>query len=320
MFKKSINTILLFLYCSAANISDANKQILLDRAVANNDKEAVQLLLKSGIDPDVVTKALANAIMDCKRDMAKIILNSGAELNLNLPVYNYHTVLSCAIISRFDIEYISILIKLGADVNFFGYGGVCPMFFAVQNGDKDLVVLLLNNGYLDLGEAFHSGITRVRDIEILKLLLPVSNQESINAALYCAIVANESKDIIELLLASGANANYKRDSLPVLCWALNQDQLEVARLLINYGADINFTQMPDEYGVSSYSVLLCAACRSHKTDLLKLLLSQPNINTEQLIYDHTSKKSMSVYELANFHGWHEAVKIFDEYYINKLKR
>lgn len=328
MFKKLINTILLCLYCSAANISDSNKQILFDRAVANNDKETVKLLLNSGINHDAAAKILANVIMSCNLDMAKFILEFGAKtINLDLPVYGGNTALNYAIISDFDIEFIALLIKSGVNVNLSGLRSFSPMINAIYKNRKDVVVLILNNGYSDLDGAIAAS---VRDIEILKLLIPVSKKASIDNALLGAILADiEGREIIiKLLLDLGADVNYHHPNhWSTLHWALSRGQLDTARLLISAGADINYQYIyPD--GKGSTTALYFTCCfnqtqntdRTQNTDLLKLLLSQPNINTEQLIYDHQSKIHRTVYEFANIRGLHEVVKIFDEYYINKLKQ
>jgi ankyrin repeat protein len=264
--------------------------------------------------------------MSCNLDMAKFILEFGAKtINLDLPVYGGNTALNYAIISDFDIEFIALLIKSGVNVNLAsnhsGLRSFSPMFHAISKNRKDVVVLILNNGYLDSDEAFYSAITAsVRDIEILKLLIPVSKLASINAALYSAINTNvEDTEIIKLLLDSGTDVNYHNPSnWSLLGWACIRAKLDTARLLISYGADINYQGRGQDGMVTNTPLNSC--CSSKNTDLLKLLLSQPNINTEQLIYDHQSKIHRTVYEFANIRGLHEVVKIFDEYYINKLKQ
>jgi len=114
MFKKIINSILFCLCCLAAEISDASKELLLERAACNNDKNTVVQLLKAGLRPEALTRVLAKQVLDGRVDMAKFILESGAKIDLTMSVFMGKRALTYAIDSGMDIEFIQLLIKSGS--------------------------------------------------------------------------------------------------------------------------------------------------------------------------------------------------------------
>jgi hypothetical protein len=107
---------------------------------------------------------------------------------------------------------------------------------------------------------------------------------------------------------------------------------KIAKLLIDAGANINDHLIsnvsfrclgtPLSYctGLNPTSIIPGKPECEERLALLKFLLSQPNINTEQLIYDFHTKKYLTAYQIAIDRKLLETVKIFDEYYINKLKQ
>ena len=335
MLKKLISIIFVCLQISAAGICDTNKQILFERAVLNNDKQAISLLIKAGLNPDSLARVLAKYIMCKNLDMANFILESGAKINLDLACYNNDTLLNYAIINKHDIKFIELIIKLGANVDQYGanvdqYGrwiqSRSPLSNAIRMSNKDIIILLLNNGCNSLQQSgttedytFLAIAASVGNIEIVKLINDVSSQSSKN----CTLISSSrlgQKEIVELLLNSGADVNAKGcNYYTALHYAVQNCHLEVAQMLIAAGGDVNATRLSG-HGQIFASCLSDSVSLSQSTNCLKLLLSQPNINTEQLIYDHQYKENLTAYEIAIKRGSIEAVKIFDEYYMDQLKK
>lgn len=318
MFKKIINSILFCLCCLAAEISDANKELLFERAACNNDKYTVALLLKAGLNPEGITRVLAEQVLRGSVDMAKFILESGAKIDLTMylfqkrPEGSRKRALTYAIDSGMDIEFIQLLIKSGSEHwNWPRYKNEClheAMRASVDSNRIDVVILLINNGYNNERGLFIPTEDGFGNIEILKLLIPFLSQENKDQVFVYA-VSNDGIDKVELLLNSGADVNKGLISLVNSCGRRRPEDLEAAKLLINAGADINSMH-------ASQSVLF-QACKDPA--LLKLLLSQPNIETE-----HKNKtwddQELTAYQYAVYNNYAEAIRIFDEYYLNKLKQ
>jgi len=337
MFRKLISTIFICLQCLAAGICDANKQILFEKAVSNNDKQTISLLIKAGLNPDSLARVLANQIMCKNLDMANFILESGAKINLDLACYNNDTALNYAIINKHNIKFIELIIKSGANINQYGgdvdqYGrwyrsAESPLSNAIRMSNKDIIILLLNNGCNSLQQSstteaytFLAIAASIGNIEIVKLINNVSSQSSKN----CALISSSrqgQKEIVEFLLNSDADVNAKGcNYYTALHYAVQNCHLEVAQMLIAAGGDVNATRFSSVPGQIFASCLSDSVSSSQSINCLKLLLSQPNINTEQLIYNYQYKENLTAYEIAIKRGNIEAVKIFDEYYIDQLKK
>ena len=81
------------------------------------------------------------------------------------------------------------------------------------------------------------------DIEVLKKMgynINFSDQYNQNA-LYSAIVDHKDREIISKLINAGAYPNtICRDGTPVLYFALNTETMDIAKLLLDSGANVNF--------------------------------------------------------------------------------
>jgi ankyrin repeat protein len=296
MFVKFINTILLCLCCAAAEISDANKKILFERAILNNDKNTVSLLLKAGF-------------------------------NLELPFDNGLTALNYAIQSNNDIEFISLLVKSGANVNLSG--GRWPIIHAFSFNRKDVINLIIDNGYDDRTFEFNgvnSPLAKAAvhgDMELLKLLIPISTQVSKDCAL-CQAVISENSYVVEWLLNAGANVNgvMPNGNHCVFLQAIHSQNLKIVKILLQAGVEINCAITDKILPFYAYKMEMRKRYpyMGIEPSLLEFILRQLSVNTEQIITYDNYKKHGTLYQIAKDYNIQEVLQIFDEYYLNKLKQ
>jgi len=108
--------------------------------------ENARLLLDAGADPNVQTddgrSALFNAISGGHEDLVRLLLKRGADPNLNT---SPNSSLIGFAVKQANKPIVSQLLAAGADVNGGGRGH-SPLYWAIDRGDADLALLLLNAG------------------------------------------------------------------------------------------------------------------------------------------------------------------------------
>ena len=116
---------------------------------------------------------------------------------------------------RGNIEAVKQHIAAGTDVNTKEVDGFTPLYFAAQNGQKEITELLIEKGAdVNVKNYNKGGVTPLR-----------------------GAVANSHMEIAELLIAKGANVNAKEDQgLTLLFFSGTK---EIAELLIAKGLDVN---------------------------------------------------------------------------------
>ncbi|XP_078672580.1 dynein axonemal heavy chain 12-like isoform X2 [Branchiostoma floridae x Branchiostoma belcheri] len=194
-----------------------------------------------------------------------------------------------------QVKCLQVLLQGGADANRTTAGGQLPLHLAAEAGHDRCVELLCpvtcKNAVNKCPESpFHSAMAG-HHAGCIKLLatagfspntLPVDGKgKTGNSALHGAVVRKD-RDCIEELLKSGADPNLDHPS--VLCEAIKQRDLELMRLLIQHGADVNYLYTPHKSVVQSTLLFILqqpnqvrgladpqSSCWSRQ-DMLKLLL------------------------------------------------
>ncbi len=166
---------------------------------------------------------LAEAIKAQDYITARSLLQDKIDVNVSEP--DGATALAWA--AYWDAHEIArMLISSGADANLANDYGITPLMLACNNGSPEMVRLLLD-ARADPNMAQWMGVTPL---------------------MICS--RSGSTDSVRLLLTQGAdvNASESRRGQSALMWASTGQHLEVARLLMEYGADSNLqTRMPDDF-------------------------------------------------------------------------
>lgn len=187
-------------------------------------------------------------------ECVRLLLDYGANVNVTDDI-GYTPLHLCA--RRGNVVTMKTLIAVGAKINFFEdedvshdskvieYLTMEPLNLAVQNNNVECVRLLLENGARPNNRYFMG-----HEIN----LVPLENTE-------CLL----------LLLQYGANPNvFNRGGLCPLMKACKEHQIEAARILVNYGADIN-AQCPPLFEQKS---VLQIAIQSGNIVIINLLLQK----------------------------------------------
>lgn len=148
---------------------------------------------------------------------------------------------------------VDILLKAGANANVEDTNVLIsgPLCRAIINGAHDIVIMLLDNGAnIDtpdgIGDTALYTMARYSDEAMAKILLTKgANTNTYNSlgetALHLAILRGEDGfGVTKLLLESGADTETRNTSgsTPLL-FAANNDRQELARVLVEYGANRN---------------------------------------------------------------------------------
>ena len=152
------------------------------------------------------------------------------------------------------VEIMKSLVKAGANINQLTNVGGSPICIATQHGNEAAVSYLL-------------GLNEIQEIS-----------DNVYNPLHIA-VNNKREDIVKLLLESGkVDVNFLiNEGTSALQIAVHNGDLSMTKLLLDYGADINFT--PKEVFSGELRSFLDYASHKGNTDMVKLLLKyKPTID------------------------------------------
>ena len=204
------------------------------------------------IGPAIATE-LVDAVRAGNANRVVQLLDSGADPNKGSP-YNgpLHEAARMG-----STEIATILLRAGADVELPGFGGVHPLHSAAMAGQSKVMSILLKSG-AKVDSLDNTGRTPllsftsgdIRDVDTLKALLDGGADPNLLDGLFHPLdyaAMNGRAKVADLLIAFGANIDAKDNlfgetPLHLAIFANTEVpviHLEVARLLIDRGADVN---------------------------------------------------------------------------------
>lgn len=178
----------------------SSQQITLENSELLVVEEIIQILINNGVDINRQNEgeptALMYAVEAGSKDLAEILINKGATVNLKGPSGSTITALMWAVRNNnvempyetyleVAMEIVNMLLKNGVEINAQNEEGRTALMYAVSEGSKELTEILIKNG----------ANVNLKDING-------------DTALIIAI-GNENEEISELLIKSGANTNDK---------------------------------------------------------------------------------------------------------------
>lgn len=256
-------------------VTDQNNidQKILFYVAAFGDEETLQTLLKKGMDINSTDEdgntLLAIAAKSGNINNIKYLIQK-INLNQNKGLY---TPLELAVLNN-QFEATKLLLENGAKIifNISDTSKTDILSSACENGNLDIVKLLLKNGYPKDG--YNQGLqtaAQYNQVEILQYLISAgvdinnifNNDTVLGVASYWGSI-----DCVKLLVSSGANINGSKDLVTPLSKACFSGYAEVAKFLIENGADVN-AQPADITG----QLPLQQAIMSGSIEIVKLLVN-----------------------------------------------
>ncbi|RYP17553.1 hypothetical protein DL765_004442 [Monosporascus sp. GIB2] len=220
-------------------------------AVASGSLEICQLLLEKGaspnhesITPPILVQVIGEAKCENRLDIVRLLIEREARVNAEDTHGNTALWCACWLNDPHKLSIAEYLLEHGADVNCRNHGGTAPVHIAISRDDVRLLRLLLeqkdvNLNTWDIGKA-----------------TPLMR-------------AVKSEEMTRMLLEKGADPNIRPDGDdPVLLHAVQKDQTEVVRLLVQYNAQID---PPDESRTDSRWEPMEAAVAYGRSDIIRVL-------------------------------------------------
>ena len=228
-------------------------------AVANNNLDAVSLLIEFGADVNVksaygdVPLWYANT-----PECVTMLIEAGADPNSTVEYVDGEYSLLCRYISEYSIEYemAKALIEAGADVNFMEPDGMTPFSYALEgDAEKEFIDFMIEHGasaeYLNdellrklAGDVFSNPIDSDTLDYLASLKFPVDIRDNEGRSLLMSFLEYEEypdSDIVSRLLEMGANPN-ARDldgNTPLMIAAADCRNNQIIELLLDTGSDVN---------------------------------------------------------------------------------
>ena len=251
----------------------------LVRAAWKNDIAAVAQLLSTALEVDksdeaTNTTALTYAVENNNREMIRLLLASGANINATNRQGETSLMHLRAVT---DIDLVRDLIAAGADVNARTESGDTPLMRAAEHCTFAVVKELIDAG-ADVNVKDEGGNTLLMqaaqndDSEIVKFLISAGvSVEATNADGESALTLAaswEKRQNVEVLLDAGGGAGLTQEQLDrALASAAGNEDAEIVRTLLRLGANANA-----EDGDRDLTALMIAA-ESGRSDIIKILVA-----------------------------------------------
>ena len=267
----------------------------LSLAGTNGNPEITALLLDAGANPNLATPEGETPLMTAARtgdaDVLRLLLTHGGGLD-DSEAWRQQTALMWAA-AEGNAAAARVLIEAGADVAARSSGGMTALLFAARSGDLDTVRALLAGGAHIDKTAMDAVPVRGRE-ELADEDLP----PRLGSSVLATAIENAHYDLAAWLVAAGADINAdgprgtalhglvrtrncERTALPCPVRSGSLDSLELSRILLSQGADVNarMTADPPKNGTYDYTYMshvgatpLFLAVKASDTAMTRLLL------------------------------------------------
>ena len=212
--------------------------VRLVNAVKNRDLATVRTLLKQKADPNAAdvdgTTPLIWAAHNGDSEIGKLLVAAGANVKATNR-YGVNALVEAATLG--DVAMMEVLLKGGADPNSTYAAGETPLMLASRTGNVNAVKLLIDRGANVNGADEFKGYTPLmfaateNQPEVAKLLIERGADVNVNSRRF---------EFGELKSASGGALMERAEGgMSPLQYAAREGNVEVGRVLIAAGADVN---------------------------------------------------------------------------------
>ena len=232
---------------------------ILVKAVQSSNVELVRLLLNAGARVDLSEASLVQAKTV---EIARMLIGAGAALNgIGEPYGSDRCTALCAAVRRHDVKLARYLINAGADVN-LATRDVSPLEMAASEKQRELLELLLKHGAHVNREYYN------RDVLLCA---------AVSGSLDCVRL------LVEAGAAMNAPIGSSHPRITPLHAASSQGHLEMVTFLLDHGANVNASAADDNEGFSK--TVLITAVENNNLELVKLLLNaDADVNLPSISY------------------------------------
>lgn len=222
-------------------------------------------------------------------DIARELLKSGADIEQTTSESSsgfHHDITASANATHLTInftndrELLNLLIESKANINLADSSGSTPLSLTIQNKKFDMSKIILQNPEAKFDEALtpqvFSYILENNDVDLLQLIINKSaNNKNLafeNKSLLCHAVQAENFEISKTLIDAGADVNFVYEKESVLYYAIKHGCTDIAEALIEAEADVNFKSRSEP--------LLHYAIKKGNLDIIKALINAgANVNS-----------------------------------------
>ncbi len=226
-----------------------NNSLALVQAVRSNSIDEVKRLINNGTDVngmvklgDVTLTPLTMASINGFTDVAKLLIDSGAYVNLRIP-YSVNVDLAALDYAAMfnSLEIAQLLIEKGANIEAKDAYGSTALMYAARENAIDVAKLLIENG-ADINAKGSDGKTVLMhaksSVDVAKLLINRGVKDDLTHVLF-ETAWESSSDVVKLLLDNGASVNARNaDGYTVLMKVAAGNSIDVAKVLLKKGAKV----------------------------------------------------------------------------------
>ena len=240
-----------------ADVNAVNKKhaTALMIACASSNKDAINVLLDAGADPNI-TDGMGNTCIQiavgngCSKDVLETIVNHGVDVNATNKKNVTALMIAC---EKGNANAINVLLNAGAHPNIIdANGNTCLHYAAYGDCIKDSLQTVINHGAeVNATNAGYATAIMLAcekgNTDVINVLLNAGADPSIADAdgdtwLHQAVRGGCSKEVLETLISHGADVNAANKNnvtaLKIACEKGNSDALNV---LLSAGGDPNIT-------------------------------------------------------------------------------
>lgn len=298
---------------------EENKDVekLVDLAMYGNLKQ-VQQLIADGVDVNAIAAcnrtALSLAIQGGKIPVIQALLDAGADPNLpdetddGLAAASPLMQAASTFFATNRGDMVRLLIQSGANLNQQDSEGRTALMHALGYSDMDVIETLIKAG-VDLDIQDNEGNTALMQVELSKSTKLVdllkqagASHKGLKEVELLQAIERGDTDRVKVLLQEKLNPNARLGQITMLCQAAREGHLEIAKLLIEAGADVN--QRASE---GYFNPLLYAAYDGNLEVVRILLEAGADVNIRVTDY----LNPLEYAELGKYEG-HRKGKPFDE--------
>lgn len=292
---------LLLLFGANANAKDHAGLTPLYTATEAMFLEGAQMLLKYGADPNLSAgrnkeTPFAASLKDGKAHFAQLYLEHGAESNVIMANGNTPFIQAMDTSTELSIVEMMLSVKIGTDPNSKNKHGETALFRAINADRLDLVKLLLDRGANpNLPGPKHMLWPAVHKPDILEILLAKGANLKLAPGILELATSINSVEAVDALLKYKADPNAKKDGIYTpLCSAIRDDREDLVDKLLAAGADPNLAALdyPTFKCVSYHrphlltKVLKAGANPHHPKGIVEKCIEQNEIDCLAILFKH----------------------------------